>query len=110
MMNTLQKAEQLLAEMTRDEKIQLLQWIARDLGGVSSGIVSTTGVCGGHPRIMGTRIPVWALVQYQQLGASEADLLSAYPTLRAEDLTNAWAYYRVHQDDIEQQITENETA
>jgi uncharacterized protein (DUF433 family) len=50
------------------------------------------------------------LVQYRQLGASEADLLSAYPTLRAEDLANAWASYRVHQDEVEQQITENDTA
>ncbi|MDE0196803.1 MAG: hypothetical protein OXK78_01330 [Caldilineaceae bacterium] len=30
--------------------------------------------------------------------------------LRAEDLTNAWAYYRSNRDEIEQQITENETA
>jgi uncharacterized protein (DUF433 family) len=110
MMNTLQKAEQLLAEMTPEEKIQLLQWIARDLGGAPPGVVSTSGVCGGHPRIIGTRIPVWVLVQYRQLGASEADLLSAYPTLRAEDLANAWASYRVHQDEVEQQITENDTA
>ena len=109
-MNTLQKAEQLLAEMTPEEKIQLLQWIARGLGGASPGVVSTSGVCGGHPRIIGTRIPVWVLVQYRQLGASEADLLIAYPTLRAEDLANAWAYYRVHQDEVEQQITENDTA
>jgi uncharacterized protein (DUF433 family) len=37
-------------------------------------------------------------------------LLRAYPTLRAEDLANAWAYYRSHRDEIEQQIVENETA
>jgi uncharacterized protein (DUF433 family) len=49
-------------------------------------------------------------VQARRLGATEADLLSSYPTLRAEDLTNAWAYARVHQDEIEQQILENETA
>ncbi len=109
-MNTLQQAEQLLAHMTPEEKIRLLQWIARDLGGVFPGIVSTADVCGGRPRIMGTRIPVWALVRYRKLGASEADLLNAYPTLRAEDLANAWAYYRVYQDEIEQQITENDAA
>jgi uncharacterized protein (DUF433 family) len=44
------------------------------------------------------------------LGTSEADLLRAYPTLRAEDLTNAWAYARSHQAEIEQQIRENEAA
>ena len=109
-MTTLQKAEQLLVEMTPEEKIQLLQRIARDLGGVSLGIVSTSGVCGGHPCIMGTRIPVWVLVQYRKLGASEADLLNAYPTLRAEDLANPWAFYRVHQDEVEQQIAQNDMA
>jgi uncharacterized protein (DUF433 family) len=57
-----------------------------------------------------TRIPVWVLVQARQLGTSEADLLHAYPTLRAEDLTNAWAYYRAHKADIDRDIQENETA
>ena len=110
MRETLQQAEQLLANMTAEEKIQLLQWIARDLGGTFPGIVSTSDVCGGRPRILGTRIPVWTLVQYRKLGASEADLLNAYPTLRAEDLANAWAYYRVYQNEVEQQIIENDVA
>ena len=46
----------------------------------------------------------------QNLGSSEADILRAYPILRAEDLTNAWAYFRANRDEIEQQIVENETA
>ena len=92
------------------EKLQLLPWIVRDLDHSVAGIESTPGICGGAPRISGTRIPVWLLVQFRKLGASEADLLLSYPTLRAEDLTNAWAYYRVHQDEIDKQIIENETA
>ena len=55
-------------------------------------------------------IPVWVLVQARRLGTSEADLLRSYPTLRAEDLANAWAYARAHQEEIEQQILANETA
>ena len=109
-MSTLQQAEQLLTEMSPTEKIQLLQLIARDLGGLTPGIESTPGICGGDPRIAGTRIPVWALVQFQKLGATEADILRAYPTLRAEDLTNAWTYYRLHKAAIEEQILENEAA
>jgi uncharacterized protein (DUF433 family) len=46
----------------------------------------------------------------QRLGTSEADLLNAYPTLRAKDLTNAWAYHRSHQKEIEEQILESEAA
>lgn len=96
--------------MTRAEKAQLLQWVVRDLGDAFPGIESKPGVCGGEPCIVRTRIPVWILVQSRRLGISEADLLHSYPTLRAEDLANAWAYYRTHRDEIQQQIRENEEA
>lgn len=109
-MSTLETVEQLLQQMTRAEKAQLLQWVVRDLGDVFPGIESTPGVSGGEACIMRTRIPVWALVQARRLGSSEADLLRAYPTLRAEDLTNAWAYHRSHPDEIEAQILEQEAA
>ena len=106
----MQTAKQLLSTMTCAEKAQLLQWVVRDLGDAFPGIESASRICGGEPRIVRTRIPVWVLVQFRKLGASEADLLRSYPTLRAEDLTNAWAYYRSHRHEIEQQIIENETA
>ncbi len=106
----LQEAERLLTEMTRAEKSQLLQWVARDLGESYPGIESDPAICGGEPRIVRTRIPVWLLVQARKLGTSEAEILRAYPTLHAEDLTNAWAYYRAYRDEIERQIQENEAA
>ncbi len=109
-MTALQQAEQLLSAMSRAEKAQLLQWVVRDLGDVSVGIESNPAVNGGEPSIVRTRIPVWLLVQARQLGASEAEILRSYPTLRAEDLTNAWAYARTHRDDMQRQIIENETA
>jgi uncharacterized protein (DUF433 family) len=37
-------------------------------------------------------------------------LLQSFPTLRAEDLANAWAYARAHRQEIDQQILENEAA
>lgn len=109
-MSALQEAEKLLSVMTRAEKAQLLQSVVRDLGDAFPGIESRSGVCGGEPCIVRTRIPVWVLEQARRLGASEADLLRCYPTLRAEDLANAWAYVRSHRDEIEQQIRENEEA
>ena len=109
-MNTIQEAEKLLTAMTRAEKAQLLQWVVRDLGDAFPGIESKPDVCGGEPCIVRTRIPVWVLVQSRKLGISEADLLRSYSTLRAEDLANAWAYYRTHRDEIQQQIRENEEA
>jgi uncharacterized protein (DUF433 family) len=109
-MTKLEAVEQILSELSRAEKAQLLQWVARDLGDAYPGIESRSDVCGGEPCIVRTRIPVWILVQARLLGMSEADLLHAYPTLRAEDLANAWAYYRGHKDEIEQQIADNEAA
>ena len=109
-MSTFDETEKLLEEMTQGEKARLLQRVAQDLGDSFPGIDSTPGVSGGEPCIVRTRIPVWVLVQARNLGTSEVDLLRAYPTLRAEDLANAWAYYRSHREEIEQQIAENETA
>jgi uncharacterized protein (DUF433 family) len=57
-----------------------------------------------------TRIPVWVLEQLRRQGICEAELLRSYPTLRAEDLANAWGYVRAHREEIDQQIRENEEA
>ncbi len=102
--------EIILARMSRAEKAELLQIVARDLGESYPGIESDPAVGGGAACIVRTRIPVWVLVQARQLGTSESDLLQSYPTLRAEDLANAWAYYRSHRDEIERAIAENEAA
>jgi uncharacterized protein (DUF433 family) len=96
--------------MTQSEKAQLLQWLTRDLGEAFPGIDTDPAVAGGEPCLVRTRIPVWVLVQARRLGVSEADLLRCYPVLRAEDLANAWAYFRAHREEIEQQIAENEAA
>jgi uncharacterized protein (DUF433 family) len=74
------------------------------------GIEKTDGVCGGSARIAGTRIPVWQLVEARNVGASEAQLLIDYPSLRAEDLVNAWSYAESHPDEIKSEIHENAVA
>jgi uncharacterized protein (DUF433 family) len=107
-MSALQTAEAVYSKLNRAEKAQVLQWAARDLGDVFPGIESRPGVCGGEPCIVRTRIPVWLLDQARRLGTSESDLLRAYPTLRAEDLANAWAYARSHRAEISRQIKSNE--
>lgn len=107
-MTTLDKVKSMLPEMSPGEKAQILQWIAQDLGGGSPGIESTPGVFNGDACIVRTRIPVWLLVHARNLGSSEADLLVAYPSLRAEDLANAWAYYASHVAEIDRQIDEHE--
>ena len=109
-MNVLRETEDLISKMSRAEKAQVLQWVVRDLGDAFPGIESALGVSGGEPCVVRTRIPIWVLVLARRLGTSEADLLKAYPTLRAEDLANAWAFHRAHKDDIERQILDNEEA
>lgn len=96
--------------MTRAEKAQVLQWVVQDLGDAFPGIESIPGASGGEPCLVRTRIPVWILVPAGNLGLSEAEFLQAYPTIRAEDLANVWAYFRSHKDEIEQEIIENEAA
>lgn len=100
-MSTRERVEELLADLNRSEKAELLQLVVRDLGDAWPGIESILGVCGGEPCIVRTRIPVWVLVRARQLGASEAEILSSYPSLHAEDLVNAWAYARSHHEEIE---------
>ena len=74
------------------------------------GIESRAEVCGGDPCIVRTRIPVWVLEQARRLGAGDAELLKMYPSLRAEDLANAWAFVRSHRAEVERQIEEHEAA
>ena len=107
-MSALQEAEKLLPALSRAEKAQLLQWVINEGCESLPGIESRVGVCGGEPCIIRTRIPIWVLEQARRLGISEADILRSYPTLRAEDLTHAWAYVRAHRAEIERQIDKNE--
>lgn len=107
-MSNVPEFQKQIASLSPEEKVQFLHWMAHDVGGEFAGIETAAGVCGGEPCIIRTRIPVWILERARQLGSSEADLLRAYPTLRRQDLMNAWAYIAAHQEQIESQIRENE--
>ncbi|MCI0396399.1 MAG: DUF433 domain-containing protein [Chloroflexi bacterium] len=107
---TLKELEPELARLSRAEKAQVMQWLARDIGSAWPGVEKTPGVSGGEACIVRTRIPVWVLVGYRRLGWSEARILENFPTLRAADLVNAWAYADGHQEEIEKAIQKNEEA
>jgi len=109
-MNALRQVEELLPSLSRAEKAQLLRLVVQELDHAFPGIDSTPCVCGGEACIVRTRIPVWALEPSRCLGISEEDLLRSYPTLRAEDLANAWSYVRSHRTEIENDIQANEGA
>jgi uncharacterized protein (DUF433 family) len=109
-MSALRQVEDLLPSLSRAEKAQLLRTVVQDLDDAFPGIECLPGVCGGEPCILRTRIPVWALEQARRLGITEDQLLRSYPTLRAEDLANAWAFVRSHRVEIDEQIRQNEAA
>jgi uncharacterized protein (DUF433 family) len=109
-MTRLEAAEKMVSDLSPAERAALLQSVVRDLGDATPGIETDPRVCGGEPCIVRTRIPVWVLEQSRRLGVSEAELLRSYPTLRAADLVNAWAFVRSHRDEIDRQIRENEEA
>jgi len=46
----------------------------------------------GKPVIRGTRIPVELIIRKLSEGATEADLLDAYPRLKPDDIRAALAY------------------
>jgi type III restriction enzyme len=71
-------------------------------------IIQTPGVCGGDPRIKGTRLSVWGLDEWRRLRWSDARILDAYPQLTPEDLDAAWAYVAQHRDEIEEAMRANE--
>jgi len=106
-MSVFETAEELLAKMSRAEKAQVLQWAARDLGDVFPGIESRPGV-GGRALHRPHAHPGVGAGSGGTAGHFGIRLLRVYPTLRAEDLANAWAYVRSHGKDISRQIAENE--
>ena len=110
MSSILDNLEEQLASLRPAEKAQLLQSVVRDLGDAFPGIESHPNVCGGDACIIRTRIPVWVLDDLRRQGASEAEILRSYPTLRAQDLATAWAYVRSHRDEIARQRRANKEA
>lgn len=71
-------------------------------------IRKTPGVMGGAACVRATRIPVWVLVGYRQLGVTDERLLEFYPALTPADLEAAWAYHRDHPAEIEDAVRRNE--
>lgn len=102
--------EQFLAGLSKADKAEVLKAVADELLDAYPGIESRPNVAGGDACIAGTRITVWGLEQARRHGVSESELLADFPTLRAQDLANAWSYVRSHREEIEAQIRRNEDA
>ena len=76
---------------------------------IKQHIKITPDVCGGKPCIAGHRIRVQDIViDYEYLGMSPEDILSAYPGITLADVHAALAYYYDNKEEINQSIKEEE--
>ncbi|HEX9870362.1 MAG TPA: DUF433 domain-containing protein [Candidatus Tectomicrobia bacterium] len=76
---------------------------------IAKHLESTPGVCGGRPRITGTRTRVQDIVNWhERLGYSPDEIVWRYPQLTLADVYAALAYYHDHRDEIERHIQEGE--
>ena len=87
---------------------QLIAGKTKQVDSSEALIQKTPGVCGGRARIRKTRIPVWTLVSFRSLGASDRELLANYPSLTQSDLSAAWLYYEHNSQEIDAAIVEQD--
>jgi uncharacterized protein (DUF433 family) len=106
-MTVLEKATAFLPKMSNSEIAQLVQTATRQIAVDFPGIEKTPNVCGGSACVIRTRIPVWSIVEYRQMGIGKEKLLINFPTLRAQDLAHIWAYYDANKAEIDAEIAEN---
>ena len=53
-----------------------------------------------------TRIPVWTLISFLQQGATDEDMIRAYPVLTVDHLNLVREYYEADGAEIDQDIRE----
>lgn len=68
----------------------------------------TPGICGGKPRIAGTRIKVSLIFLLTVDGMSPDEIVGAYPHLTLADVHAALAYYFDHVEAINNEIRESD--
>lgn len=70
-------------------------------------VVETENVCGGSPRIRGSRIPLWGLEKARLNGFTDEEIIEMYPHLEIADLEDAWEYIAANKEEIEKALIEN---
>jgi uncharacterized protein (DUF433 family) len=73
-----------------------------------SYIVRDEGICGGQPRIAGTRLKVQHIaLEYEHLGWTPDQICDAHPELSLAEVHAALSYYYAHKSEIDQTIRED---
>ncbi|MFM7135548.1 MAG: DUF433 domain-containing protein [Planctomycetota bacterium] len=72
-------------------------------------IESSPEVCGGKPRIAGSRVRVQDVVAWTEAGQSPDEIVCSFPHLTLADVYAALAYYHDHREAIDHQIRQDDT-
>jgi uncharacterized protein (DUF433 family) len=68
-------------------------------------IVQDEGICGGQPRIAGTRLKVQHIaLEYERLGWMPDQICDAHPEVTLAQVHAALAYYYAHKEEIDQVV------
>ena len=71
-------------------------------------IVEDEGICGGKPRIEGTRMKVQLIAfEYEHMGMTPDQICDAHPHLTLAQVHAAISYYYAHKADIDNVIRED---
>jgi uncharacterized protein (DUF433 family) len=97
---TLQDLESQLLALTRAEKERVIQLLTHSLVSIQPEVAKPLETSSGEARIANTQIAIWELVNAQDLGCSDRDLLQMYPQLTESDLATAWDYAEAHPEEI----------
>jgi len=73
-------------------------------------IVRDEAICGGEPRIRGTRIAVRTIIESIRLSQAKDPVLQALPDLTPDDVEMALVYYAEHPEEIDRYIREHAVA
>jgi uncharacterized protein (DUF433 family) len=71
-------------------------------------IETTPGVCGGKPRIAGTRVPVHRVAGYYRLGYSAEEIVGLLNSLTLAQVYIALAHALANPDETERALREEE--
>jgi len=67
-------------------------------------IIKNSKIYSGSPIIIGTQIPVKAIIVHYQSGMAIEDILDGYPSLTPAQLFDALSYYHDNKEEIEKDI------
>jgi uncharacterized protein (DUF433 family) len=97
---TLNDLESQLLALTAAEKERVIQLLTQSLANTQPEITQTPEISSGEAYIANTQIAIWELVNAQDLGWSDRDILQMYPQLTQSDLDTAWEYSDAHPEEI----------